>query len=61
MLDLQKRLAQAKSQDDKVRLQRQIDAADREVDRLICDLYELTEKEIKIAETRNARVNGRVL
>jgi hypothetical protein len=31
-------------------LQRQIDAADRQIDRLVYDLYELTEEEIKIVE-----------
>jgi hypothetical protein len=50
MLDLHKRLAQAKSPDDKTRLQRQIDATDREIDRLVYDLYGLTEEEIMIVE-----------
>jgi hypothetical protein len=31
-------------------LQRQIDATDGEIDRLVYDLYELTEEEIKIIE-----------
>jgi hypothetical protein len=31
-------------------LQRQIDAADRQIDRLVYDLYGLTEEEIRIAE-----------
>ena len=38
------------TQTDKTRLQRQIDAADREIDRLVYDLYGLTEKEIRIVE-----------
>ena len=50
MLDLHKRLAQVKSPDDKTRLQRQIDATDHEIDRLVYDLYGLTEEEIKIVE-----------
>lgn len=50
MLDLHKRLASAKSPDDKTRFQRQIDASDREIDRLVYDLYGLTEEEIKIIE-----------
>jgi hypothetical protein len=50
MLDLHKRLAEATSSDDRTRLQRQIDATDREVDNLVYDLYGLTEKEIKIVE-----------
>jgi hypothetical protein len=49
-LDLHKRLAQAKSPDDKTRLQRQIDATDREIDRLVYDLYGLTEEEIALVE-----------
>ena len=36
--------------DDKTRLQRQIDATDQEIDRLVYDLYGLTEEEIKIVE-----------
>jgi hypothetical protein len=31
-------------------LQRQIDATDQEIDRLVYELYELTEEEIKIVE-----------
>ena len=50
MLDLHKRLAQAKSPDDKTRFQRQIDATDHEIDRLVYDLYGLAEEEIKIVE-----------
>jgi type I restriction-modification system DNA methylase subunit/fido (protein-threonine AMPylation protein) len=50
MLDLHKRLAAAKSPDDKTRLQSQIDSSDREIDRLVYDLYGLTEEEISIVE-----------
>jgi len=50
MLDLHKRLAKAKAPDDKTKLQRQIDATDREIDRLVYDLYGLTEEEIGIVE-----------
>jgi hypothetical protein len=32
------------------KLQRQIDATDREIDRLVYDLYGLTEEEIQIVE-----------
>jgi hypothetical protein len=52
MLDLHKRLAQATHPDDKTRLQRQIDATDREIDQLVHDLYGLTEDEIAIVEGR---------
>ena len=50
MLDLHKRLAAAKTPDDTTKLQRQIDATDHEIDRLVYDLYGLTEEEIKIVE-----------
>ncbi|MCX5721922.1 MAG: Fic family protein [Nitrospirae bacterium] len=50
MLDLRRRLANTTHPDDKTRLQRQIDATDREIDRLVYDLYGLTEEEIKIVE-----------
>ena len=32
--------------------QRQIDATDREIDRLVYDLYDLTEEEIRIVEDK---------
>jgi len=50
MLDLHQRLAAAKAPADKERLQRQIDATDREIDQLVYDLYGLTEEEIAIVE-----------
>ena len=50
MLDLHKRLSDAGSPGDKERLQRQIDATDREIDNLVYELYGLTEEEIKIVE-----------
>ena len=52
MLDLHKRLTNAKNPDDKTKLQRQIDATDREIDRLVYELYGLTEEEIAIVEGR---------
>jgi len=51
MLDLHKRLAAAKTGQDKTVIQRQIDATDRQIDRLVYELYELTDEEIKIVET----------
>jgi hypothetical protein len=54
MLDLHKRLAAAKAPDDKTKLQRQIDATDREIDQLVYDLYGLTEEEIQIVEGKSA-------
>lgn len=50
MLDLHKRLAEAKTGHDRTLLQRQIDATDAEIDRLVYDLYGLTDTEIKIVE-----------
>ena len=50
MLALQKQLAAAKVPHDKTVLQGQIDATDRQIDRLVYDLYGLTEEEIKIVE-----------
>jgi len=52
MLDLHKQLAAAKVPDDKTRIQRQIDATDKQIDRLVYNLYGLTEEEIKIVEGR---------
>ena len=52
MLDMHKRLAKAKAPDDKTKLQRQIDATDREIDQLVYGLYGLTEEEITIVERR---------
>ncbi len=45
MLELHKQLAEAKTV-----LQRQIEATDRQIDRLVYELYDLTEEEIKIVE-----------
>ncbi len=50
MLSLHKQLAAAKTAHDKTTLQRQIDATDRQIDRLVYELYELTEEEIAIVE-----------
>ena len=50
MLDLNKRLQGAKTAHEKDSLQRQIDATDRQVDRIVYELYELTDDEIKIVE-----------
>jgi hypothetical protein len=50
MLDLHKQLAMARTPDDKTRLQRQIDATDHQIDGLVYELYDLTNKEIEILE-----------
>ena len=50
MLALHKQLAAAKSEARKTIIQRQIDATDAEIDRLVYDLYGLTAEEIAIVE-----------
>jgi hypothetical protein len=50
MLDLNKQLAEATVPQTKTVLQRQIETTDRQIDRLVYELYELTEEEIKIIE-----------
>ncbi len=51
MLDLHKKLAAAKSPHDKERITRDIEATDRQIDKLVYDLYGLTDEEIAIVET----------
>ena len=51
MLSLHKKLAAAKVDHDKTILQRQIDATDNQIDRLVYELYGLTEEEIRIVES----------
>ena len=50
MLDLNKRLAAAKAPHEREVLAGMIDAADREIDRLVYELYGLTEEEIAVVE-----------
>jgi hypothetical protein len=50
MLELHKRLSAAKAPPEKTSLERQIAATDGQIDRLVYDLYALTEDEIKIVE-----------
>lgn len=52
MLALHQQLAAAKSAHDKTALQRQIAATDRQIDRLVYALYNLSEEEIRIVEGR---------
>jgi hypothetical protein len=44
-----------KTAHDKEVLQRQIEATDRQIDRLVYDLYGLTEEEIRIVEEATGR------
>lgn len=50
MLELHKRLPEAKTAHDRELIQRQIDATDRQIDHLVYDLYGLTDEEIAIVE-----------
>jgi len=50
MLELHRRLAAAASEHDRALYQRQIEATDREIDKLVYELYGLTQEEIKIVE-----------
>lgn len=50
MLTLHRQLAAAKSASQKDMVQRQIEATDVEVDRLVYDLYGLTAEEVAIVE-----------
>ncbi|GAB4297190.1 MAG: hypothetical protein Kow0090_12390 [Myxococcota bacterium] len=50
MLELHKRLADAKTEHEKTVLKRQIESTDAEIDALVYQLYGLTDKEIKIIE-----------
>jgi hypothetical protein len=50
MLSLHRQQAETKSPHTKTVLQRQIDATDRQIDKLIHKLYELTDEEIEIVE-----------
>ncbi len=50
MLDLHKQLSAAKMSHDKTAIQRQIDATDRRIDKLVYELYGLADDEIRIVE-----------
>jgi type I restriction-modification system DNA methylase subunit len=50
MLSLHKQLASAKTPDDKIRIQRQIDATNHQIDGLVYELYGLTDGEVKTVE-----------
>jgi len=54
MLELHKRLAKARNPNEKTRLQRLIDATDRQIDKLVYELYDLTPDEIRIVEEATA-------
>jgi type I restriction-modification system DNA methylase subunit len=50
MLDLNKKLQEARLEQEKTMLSRQIEAMDASIDKLVYELYRLTEEEIKVVE-----------
>ena len=54
MLDLHKRLRKAKTPQTKTRLEREIKYTDNEIDKLVYELYDLTDQEISIVEEATA-------
>lgn len=56
MLDLHKQLSAARTDHDKTLIQRQIHATDKQIDKLVYELYSLTEEEIEIVEDTTLRV-----
>ena len=55
MLDLTPKMQAAKSETDKATLQNAITATDNKIDRLVYDLYGLTEDEIKLVEESSVK------
>jgi type I restriction-modification system DNA methylase subunit len=53
MLTLHKQLPDARTGHDQTHIQRQIDATDRQIDRLVYELYGLTEEEISVVEGKS--------
>ena len=50
MLALQKSLASAKTPQEKESVQRQVESTDSQIDKLVYELYGLTEEEFRIVE-----------
>ena len=55
MLDLNKKVQDARLEQEKTQLSRQIAATDSAIDKLVYELYGLTEEEIKIVESGSAK------
>ena len=53
MLDLNKKVQDARLEQEKTQLSRQIEATDAAIDKLVYELYGLTEEEIEIVEKKN--------
>ena len=54
MLALHRQVAVARTDHERTNLKRQIDATDRRIDRLVYDLYNLAEAEIRLVEEKIA-------
>ena len=52
MLELQKKYHETRLERDKELYERQIRIVDAQIDRLVCDLYGLTEEEVKEVEEK---------
>jgi hypothetical protein len=50
MLALHRNHAAARTEHEQTSLKRQIDATDRQIDRLVYDFYDLTDEEIRLVE-----------
>ncbi len=55
MLELQKKYHDAKMERDKELYERQIKIIDKQIDRLVYELYGLTEEEVKVVESSGGR------
>ena len=55
MLELHERLAEARIERERTVIGAQISATDRQIDRLVYELYGLTEDEVKIVEEATTR------
>jgi hypothetical protein len=51
MHSLNSQVNSTKNPNDRIRLEREIQATDRHIDRLVYELYGLTDEEIRIAES----------
>jgi hypothetical protein len=56
-LTLNKKMAKSKTTQEKTVLQRQIEATDRQIDKLVYQLYELTDEEIEMVEAASGKTN----
>jgi Xaa-Pro aminopeptidase len=59
MLGLVPKLRAAKSEQERATLQNAVDATDQQIDRLVYDLYGLTEEEIALVESASVQTAAR--